>query len=266
MRDDQVWSLTTQEFYHALAEAGQLRFPRSFASGIISSHEDADSARMWDQRVRAEFRESITPRKQWALRALGRPTYQLELVGCDVTRDVTDPSHYVRAYGFWADGDDAFVARQLPGPKHVVGGQVQISRCSVGAWTRELVGGLPSGVGAGSLPTDPAVQFEDSMLGSTRFRVVSESAPHKTAAAVFRHLTPTLAGQMFATVHAIDGSDRRWEMELRFHDIAEDGRYLLVVDDVGVAMGADTTTVAKTLNRVFNTLKRRRDSDARSVG
>ncbi|MBT0567666.1 hypothetical protein [Williamsia sp. CHRR-6] len=51
-------------------------------------------------------------------------------------------------------------------------------------------------------------------------------------------------------------------MELRWHDIPDDGRYLLVVDEVGVAMGVSATTLAKTMNRVFNTLKWRRDAAA----
>ncbi|MBT0567662.1 hypothetical protein [Williamsia sp. CHRR-6] len=254
--------MSTHEFRLGLAEVGHTRYPASFVWGVKTAAADDDAFRLIESRVREEFRAALTPAKKAALVALAKPIYQIDISGCDVSKDIKDPSHYVRVHAYWAGDDDAFIAQQLPGPEVGAGGDVRVTRTDVASWTRGVAALIPGLAGPGRLPTDSAVEFDQESLGDAKLAVVAATAPKSTAAAAFRHMMPALCGQINLNVHAVDGTDRRWQMELRWHDIPDDGRYLLVVDEVGVAMGVSATTLAKTMNRVFNTLKRRRDAAA----
>lgn len=250
MTPSDAWTLRTLHLRQLWAEADGVDFPAEFAAA------DADTASTGDESPGRRLAELSGPR-QAALAVLARPQVTIALTGLDARKPFDDPSHHVRVVSATRDMRTVVVARQELTGSVSLGGAVALTRHTASDWSRDIVGMLPRSAGAGSLPTDTDVTFRRLPGIDASTIAVVDPPPRPSAASAFARDDPATCGSLRVQVgSAVDGR-RPSVIEVRYRDIPDDGRYLLIVDEPGVAMGVDAARFASTLNRVVNTLRRR---------
>ncbi|WP_299573743.1 hypothetical protein [uncultured Williamsia sp.] len=245
-----AWTLRTLHFRQLWAEADGIDFPSEFAAA------DARTASTGDESPGRPLAELSEPRRA-AIAALTRPLVTIAVAGLDARQPFEDPGHHRRVVSATRDMQTVIVARQELTGSVSLGGTVSITRHTASDWTRDIVAMLPRSDGAGSLPTDTDVTFRQLPGIDASTIAVVEPPPRPSAAAAFARDDPATCGSLRIQVgSAVDGH-RPSVIEARYRDIPGDGRYLLIVDEPGVAMGVDAARFASTLNRVVNTVRRR---------
>ncbi|WP_045824301.1 hypothetical protein [Williamsia herbipolensis] len=199
-----------------------------------------------------------------AMAAFTRPYVSIGVAGIDATRDFADPIHHLHLTAAWSVGAEyAYVARQQVGAHISEGGDVTISRVPSNSLPGTVVEMLPPSSGAGRLPADLAVTFrQEPLLAESTIPVVVAARSDVATAAFESTVTPTTCGSLRVQVGSITDGRRPSSLELRFRDIPDDGRYLLIIDDPGAAMPVDSITLTKMLNRVINLLRKRHKQTA----
>ncbi len=249
-----AWTLSTHEFRTLWKEFDADDYPTNeFA---YTGHDDVgrgpDAPQLPTVRV-----DDLTDPQRAALTALCRPSITVALSGTDASKPFTDPNNHLRLVSATDDNNHVYIARQRLGSSLSVGGTVSITRHSFASWTRDLVAMIPPAEAVGGLPADTAVVFE-AIPGVDTGKILTVVAPRsRTAASAFTHPQPGFCGSIRVSVGSITDGRRPTSMEVRYRDIPDDGRYLLIVDSPGAALPVDATTFAKTLNRVINTIRAR---------
>ncbi|GAA2054934.1 hypothetical protein [Williamsia deligens] len=245
-----AWRLSTLHFRQLWEESDAADYPLEFA------YADADVAAGADT-PRLPGLSDLTPPQRAAIDAITRPRVTIAATGLDARRDFADPRHHVRILSATADMTTVYVARQHLGATVDRGATVAITQHAPSQWTHDLVGLLPRSPGAGTLTTDATVAFAPvpGFDIGTVSTVVEPRTP--TAATAFARPDPATCGSLRVQVGSIADGRRPTALEVRFRDIVDDGRYLLIVDEPGVAMGVDHKGFASMLNRVVNTLRTR---------
>lgn len=199
-----------------------------------------------------------------AMAALTRPYVSIGVSGIDATRDFADPIHHLHLTAAWSVGAEyAYVARQQVGAHISEGGDVTLSRIPANVLPDTIVEMLPPSTGAGHLPADLAVTFrQEPLLAESTIAVVTAARSDVATAAFTSTAAPTTCGTLRVQVGSVADGRRPTSLELRFRDIADDGRYLLIIDDPGAAIPVDSFTLAKMLNRVINLLRKRHKQTA----
>ncbi|MBT0566257.1 hypothetical protein [Williamsia sp. CHRR-6] len=254
------WQLSTREF--RLLWDGEHGAP--YPSSLLWTVAD-DPGHEIDKRNRiAALQRNLTSGQREALAVLTHPTYSLFIVGIDDGRDLADPSHHLRLCAAWGGGDYGYIARQTVSGDAAWGGQITLTRHETSTWTAAVVGQLPPGAGAGRLPLDTAVQVDMMTAGGETLLTTVVSAPG-TAGGQFRSdVAPSTCGTIWIQVGSITDGYPPSRVEARYRDIPGDGRYLLILDDPGAAMGVDRTQFTKMLNRVINATRTRHKARAAS--
>ncbi|MEH3154401.1 MAG: hypothetical protein PGN29_03305 [Gordonia paraffinivorans] len=250
MAASDAWTLRTLHLGQVWAESDGVEFPPEFAAA------DADVATTGAESSGSSLATLNPPRRE-AIDTLTRPLVTIGVTGLDARKPFDDPSHHLRVVSATRDMQSVVVARQELVGSVSLGGRVSITRHSASDWTRDLVTLLPRPAGVGSLPTDTDVSFR-RLPGIDASTIAVVDVPSRpSAAAVFARDDVATCGSLRIQVgSAVDGRSPS-VIEVRYRDIPDDGRYLLVVDEPGVAIGVDTARFATMLNRVVNTLRRK---------
>lgn len=250
-----AWTLRTLHLRQLWEEADGADFPPEFAAA------DARVASTGDESPGRPLAELTAPRRA-AISTLTRPLVTIAVTGLDATKPFDDPRHHLRLVSATRDVQTVIVARQELAGSVSLGGTVSITQHTASDWTRDIVGMLPRSAGPGSLPTDTDVTFRRLPGIDASTIAVVDAPPRSSAAAAFARDDPATCGSLRVQVgSAVDGR-RPSVVEIRYRDIPDDGRYLLIVDEPGVALGVDAARFASTLNRVVNTLRRRHTDTA----
>ena len=260
MADRPAWIVGTEQFRLLWSDQDGAAFPSELAPLGSREYENADVERLAQLEMLANLRSAMNPTKQAAMAALTRPRYSISVSGLDARRPFTDTSHHIGIVSAWGGtGDRAVIARQKPGRSTSHGGDVAVTMHALSDWTADLVAMLPRSIRAGMLPADHAVPFDETSIDVEVLRQVSASAPKSTAAAAFVHRSPTTCGSLRVQVGSVADGRRPTSMTVKFRDIEGDGRYLLIIDSPGSALGVDDAKMASTLNRVINATKKLHD-------
>ena len=250
MAPSDAWTLRTLHLRQLWAEADGIDFPPEFAAA------DARAASTGDEPPGRPLADLSEPRRA-AISTLTRPLVTIALTSLDARKPFDDAGHHLRVVSATGDMQTVIVARQELAGSVSLGAGVAITRHTASEWTRDLVCMLPRSAGAGSLPTDTDVTFRQLPGTDASTIAVVDPPPRPSAASAFARHDPATCGSLRIQVgSAVDGR-RPSVVEVRYRDIPDDGRYLLMVDEPGVAMGVDSARFASTLNRVVNTLRRR---------
>ncbi|MGU3292473.1 hypothetical protein [Williamsia sp. M5A3_1d] len=226
-----------------------------------TEYADADEEHLARQATLQHLMGEMNSAKREAMSALTRPRYTIAISGLDARKPLQDTSHHIGIVSAWGgSGDVAFTARQRPGPSAARGGAVEVTRHVLTRWSADLVRMLPRPSGAGRLPRDMDVAFDEIPVEFGTLRKVSPSVSTATAAASFAHRSPTTCGSIRVQVGSEADGRRPTTTMLHYRDVADDGRYLLVEDSPGSAAGVDDATMASAINRVINAAKRVHDS------
>jgi len=251
-----AWTLSTHEFRLLWEEFDAGDYPIEFAyTGQDDVDRGPDAAQAPSIRL-----DQLTPPQRAALSALCRPSITIAVTGIDAARPFEDPKHHLRLLSATDDNEHVYIARQRLGSSVSLGATVSITRHAFSSWTRDLVAMIPPGTEVGSLPADTAVGFQaiPGVESMTIPVVVAPATP--TAATAFTHPHPGVCGSIRLQVGTLANGGRPTSLEVRYRDIPDDGRYLLIVDSPGAALPIDATRFAKTLNRVINTIRARHDT------
>ncbi|MGJ0119350.1 hypothetical protein ACQ7HM_09110 [Williamsia sp. MIQD14] len=258
------WILSTRELLLAWKAADGIDFPLCLSSGDPERYDDGDHARKVLSQIGYELEAAMTPSKRAAMSAFTRPRYSLAVSGLDASRSHEEGSHYIRMYAAWSGGDTGYIASQKALPDPNLGGEVTVTAHPFAQWTRSLADLLPT-VEAGRLPADTAVPLTTFIVADREIPIVDTSADRNSAATAFVHRMPSTCGNITAAVGSITEGRRPDALDLRWHDIPDDGRYLLIVDPsapTATAMPATSIEVAKMINRSLNALKQRHQAGA----
>ncbi|MBE7161699.1 MAG: hypothetical protein INR72_10660 [Williamsia herbipolensis] len=250
MAASDAWTLRTLHLGRLWADADGVDFPPEFAAA------DADLARLGDDSPGPRLAELNGPRRD-AIDVLTRPLVTIGVTSLDARKPFDDPGHHLRLVSATRDMTTVVIARQELVGSVSLGGPVSMTRHTAADWTRDLVALLPCSSGAGSLPTDTDVAFRRLPGVDTSSIVVVEEPTYPSAASAFARDDPATCGSLRIQVGSTVDGHRPTSVEVRFRDIVDDGRYMLVVDEPGVAMGVDAARLATMLNRVVNTVRRR---------
>jgi hypothetical protein len=255
MAASDAWTLRTLHVQRLWTDCDGTVFPPEFAAA------DVDLARTGDDSVGPQLAELNTPRRD-AIDTLTRPVVTIGVTSLDARKPFEEPGHHLRVVSATRDMQTVIVARQELVGSPSLGGRVSITRHAAADWTRDLVALLPRSAAAGSLPTDTDVSFRRLPGVDTSSITVVDAPSHPSAAAAFVRDDPATCGSLRVQVGSAADGRRPSAVEVRYRDIPGDGRYLLVVDEPGVALGVDDTRFATTLNRVVNTLRRKHGETA----
>jgi hypothetical protein len=261
MAESPKWVMATEEFA-ALWDAQEgAAFPAELARLGPTEYPDADTEHLARKATLTRLRSEMNSAKRDAMTALTRPRYTIAVTGLDARDPLEDTRHHLGIVSAWGgSGDIVVVARQRPGTTVSRGGPVEVTRHLLSEWSADLVRMLPRSRGAGRLPRDMNVEFEEIPVEFGVLRKVSASAPRSTAAAAFAHLSPTTCGTIRIQIGSEADGRQPTRTVVQYRDIPDDGRYLLVHDSPGTASGVDDATMASVMNRVINLSKRAHDS------
>ncbi|MGJ0120380.1 hypothetical protein ACQ7HM_14350 [Williamsia sp. MIQD14] len=182
-----------------------------------------------------------------AMTAFTRPSVSIGVSGIDASRDFADPIHHLHITAAWRAGAEyAYVARQKMGAHISNGADITVSRTLASSMPETVVDMLPRSSGAGRLRSDTAVAFERlPLLAESTVAVVTRERPNMASAAFSTTVAPATCGTFRVQIGSVTDGRRPTSMEARYRDIAEDGRYLLIIDDPGAAMPVDSVTRQK---------------------
>ena len=258
-----AWTLSPLQFRLLWGDAAGAQFPTELCAFGDEGYDTADHQVAAENAELTRLRAAMTPAKSEAIAALTRPRYTIGLLGLDARKPLSDTSSHVRVVSAWGgEGDHVIVVRQKPGPSPSHGGEVSVTRSRLDTWTDDLVRLLPRSTAVGRLPADPNVPFYDLPIDVEVLRQVSADAPKTTAAGVFVHEKPTTCGSIRVQVGSEVDGRRPERLTIQYRDIDKDGRYLLVIDTPGTAVGVDDAKMASSMRRAVNAVKKRYDARA----
>jgi hypothetical protein len=249
-----AWTMSTAQFRTLWEGADASEYPIEFA------YTDAGERDAGEPDASVEKLADLSSVKQSAIHALTRPQVTIALSAIDSRRPFDDARHHIRIVSATKDMTTVYLARQSLTAVSV-GSTVAITREEPAAWARHLVGVLPP-TPAGSLPTDTAVAFSSTPSLDDFVIATVATPPSSKTAAVFAKADLGVCGTLRIQVGSIADGRRPSSIEVRFRDVIDDGRYMLIVDDPGIAMPVDAGTFASMLNRVVNTLRKRHTAEA----
>ncbi|MGU3291568.1 hypothetical protein [Williamsia sp. M5A3_1d] len=261
--ENSAWTMSALQFRLLWADAAGTQFPAELCAFGDEKYDTADDQIATEKSELTRLRAATTSAKSEAITALTRPRYTIGMLGLDARKPLSDTSSHLRVVSAWGgSGEHVIVVRQKPGPSPSHGGEVSVTRSRLDTWTDDLVRLLPTSSGPGRLPADADVPFYDLPIDVEVLRQVSADAPKTTAAGAFVHEKPTTCGSIRVQVGSEVDGRRPERLTLQYRDIDKDGRYLLVIDSPGTAVGVDDARMASSMRRAVNAVKKRYDSRA----
>jgi EspG family len=233
------WQFGAAQFGALWNGTGLDRYP--FPFDIVSGFTWRDDAERFEQQVREAFAGPEHERLRAAVTVLANPEVHVAVSGRTVANE------RIRVIAAQAQRYAA-IAVQHPGPDDDTGGDIVLGFGSVGRLAGQIVGVLPANAGGNSEFTRRTDPSDDAPRGFT------------TALAVSRRAAPL--EQVLATGHAGDGTIRVWAGprygrqaqagEVRWIDIAGDGRYVIGPQDGSRAVPAGPQRLSQILDALLN--------------